>query len=152
VTPCISKNENDVLVEGAIVFELVGEVENDVGLESVNFLLEQIEVVKDREVFGGMAEFSQGREHVGLGFSSLRSSTPASDPGQLLWALWRRQGEDFESFSSRLLRALELAGEQVIHYQRRDVGGHRQILLRVIGFDLQVQFIAARDQACEQFG
>ena len=42
------EERDDVLVEGAVVFELVSEVENDVGLELLKFLLDEVEVVEKR--------------------------------------------------------------------------------------------------------
>jgi hypothetical protein len=60
---------DDVLVEGAVVFELVGEVEDEVGLEFLEFLLDEVEVVEDGEVFGGVAELGEGGEDVAFGFA-----------------------------------------------------------------------------------
>jgi hypothetical protein len=60
---------DNILVEAAVVFELVGEVEDDVGLELLDFLLDEIEVVEDGEVFGGIAELGEGVEDVGFGFA-----------------------------------------------------------------------------------
>ncbi len=50
------EKRNDVLIEGAIIFELIGEIENDVRLETLQFLAEQIQIVKDGKMFDGMAE------------------------------------------------------------------------------------------------
>src|SRR6185437_1260173 len=47
----------NVLVERAVVLELVGEVEDEVRLEALQFLPHQIEVVEDGEMPGGVTEF-----------------------------------------------------------------------------------------------
>ena len=44
------EKRNDVLVERAVVLELVGQIENDVGLEALQLLAQQIEVVEDGEM------------------------------------------------------------------------------------------------------
>src|SRR6266404_5256276 len=54
-------------------------------------------------------------------------------------------------FFTALLRAFEFAGEQIIHHQRRDVGGDAKILLRIVVLDAQSELIAAIDQAREEF-
>jgi hypothetical protein len=77
------EERNDVLVEGAVVLELVGEVEDEVGLEAIEFLAEQVEVVEDGEVRDGVAEFGERGEDVGLGL------------GRAWWARWRRRGRGF---------------------------------------------------------
>src|SRR5439155_10409021 len=46
--PVHFEERNDVLVEGAVVLELVGQVENDVRPEALELLSQQIEVVEDR--------------------------------------------------------------------------------------------------------
>src|SRR5438270_1795020 len=47
---------NDVLVEPAVILELVGEIKNYVGREVIQFLPDQIEVIKNGEVFCGVTE------------------------------------------------------------------------------------------------
>ena len=44
------EKRNDVLVEPAVVLELVGQIENDVGREGFQFLPQQIEIVEDGEM------------------------------------------------------------------------------------------------------
>ena len=63
------EERDDVLVEGAVVFELVSEVKDDVGLKFLDFLLNQVEVIEDDEVFSLMAEFSEGAKNISFGFS-----------------------------------------------------------------------------------
>src|SRR6266567_3597351 len=47
---------NDVLVEAAVVLELVGEIENYVGREVFQFLAHQIEIIEDGEMFRGVTK------------------------------------------------------------------------------------------------
>jgi hypothetical protein len=61
----------DILVEPAIVFELIGEVEDDVGFEGLEFLANQIEVVVNGEMLGGVAKLTEGFEEIGLGLAVL---------------------------------------------------------------------------------
>ena len=90
------EERNDVLVEGAVVLELVGEIENDVRLEALELLAEQIEVVEDREVLGGVAEFGQRGEHVGLGLPILGLQFRAQVLVERRGRDGVEQGEDFE--------------------------------------------------------
>jgi hypothetical protein len=96
------KERNDVLIERAVVFELVGEVEHDVRLETIELLAQQIEVVEDREVFDRVAEFGERGEDVGLGFPIVGLQFGA----EVLINGRRRdgveQGEDFEFLSSQM--------------------------------------------------
>ena len=62
---------NDVLVEPAVVLELVGQIENYVRREAFQFLPQQIEIIKDGEMFGGVAERAERGQDVGLGFPIL---------------------------------------------------------------------------------
>ena len=62
---------NDVLVEPAVVLELVGQIENDVGREGFQFLPQQIEIVEDGEMFRGVAERAERGQDVCLGFPIL---------------------------------------------------------------------------------
>src|SRR5260370_32809756 len=55
------------------------------------------------------------------------------------------------SFFFTLFGALELAGEKIIHHQRRDVRGDAKILLRIVVLHPQAKLIAAIDQSGEQF-
>src|SRR5437764_12994122 len=50
-----------------------------------------------------------------------------------------------------LFGALELAGEKIIHHQRRDVGGDAKILLRIVVLHPQPELVAAVDQTGEKF-
>src|ERR1700730_5887665 len=50
------------------------------------------------------------------------------------------------SFFFTLFGTLELAGEQIIHHQGRDVGGDTKILLRVIVEHVQLELVAAVDK------
>ena len=63
------KERYDVLVEGAVVLELVSEVEDDIRREGQEFLSQQIEVVEDGEVFGDVTELAQGVEDIGFGLA-----------------------------------------------------------------------------------
>src|SRR6266480_1927904 len=45
-----------------------------------------------------------------------------------------------------LFRALELAGEKIIHHQRRNIRGHPKILLRIVVLHAQSKLVAAVDQ------
>ena len=57
---------DDVLVERAVVLELVGQVENHVGLEALQLLRQQVQVVENREVFRGVTEVAERRQDVRL--------------------------------------------------------------------------------------
>ena len=61
------EKRNDVLVEGAVVLELVGQVKDEIGLKRPHFLPDEAGVIKDRQVFGGATERLQRFEHVGFG-------------------------------------------------------------------------------------
>ena len=56
---------------GAGVVELIGQVENGIGLEELKFLPEQIEVVENREMILFVTELVQCCEHVSFGFAIL---------------------------------------------------------------------------------
>ena len=60
-----------MLVESPVVFELIGEVENDVGSETLELLLDQIEIVEDGQVGGRVAEFAECGENVRFGLPIL---------------------------------------------------------------------------------
>src|SRR5439155_24888741 len=55
------------------------------------------------------------------------------------------------SFFFTLFRALEFAGEKIVHYQSRDKRGNAKILLRVVVMHVKPEVIAAVDQSCEKF-
>ena len=63
------QERDNVLVEGAVVVELIGQVEDDVGLEELEFLPEQIEVVENSEVVLLVAELVESGQDVGFGFA-----------------------------------------------------------------------------------
>ena len=60
------EERNDVLVEGAIVFELIRQVENDIRLEAFQLLPQQIEIVENRLVLRRVAKFTEGFENICL--------------------------------------------------------------------------------------
>src|SRR5437868_11045187 len=62
---------NDVLVEAAVILELVGEIENYVGREVIQFLPDQIEIIKNGEVFCGVTERAERTQDVGFGLPIL---------------------------------------------------------------------------------
>ena len=66
------EKRNNVLVKSAVVLELVGEVENDVGREGFQFLPEQVEVVEDREMLCRITKRAERSQEVFLGFPILR--------------------------------------------------------------------------------
>src|SRR6266403_1197259 len=55
------------------------------------------------------------------------------------------------SFFFTLFGALELAGEEIIHHQRRDECGDPKILLRIVVVDVEPELIAAVDEPGEKF-
>ena len=61
------EKRHDVLVEGPVVPELVGQVEDHVRAEGLQLLPQEIEVVEDGQMLVGIAELAQGGEHAGLG-------------------------------------------------------------------------------------
>ena len=65
------EKRNDVLVEPAVVLELVGQVENHVGREALQFLPEQIEIVEDGEMLRRVAELAERGQDVRLGLPIL---------------------------------------------------------------------------------
>ena len=87
---------NDVLIERAVVLELVGQIENHVRREAFQFLPQQIEIIEDGEMLRGVAERAECGQDVGLGLPILRLHLRA----QVLVDRGRRdgveQGEDFE--------------------------------------------------------
>ena len=53
-----------MLIEAAIIFELVGQIENDVRVEAFQLLPEQIEVIEYGEMLGWMSQRAQSSEDV----------------------------------------------------------------------------------------
>ena len=58
---------NDVLIECAVVFELIGKVEKHVRLKAIELLAQQVQVVEDGEMFNRVTEFGERAKDVGLG-------------------------------------------------------------------------------------
>src|SRR5260370_27205718 len=54
------------------------------------------------------------------------------------------------SFFFTLFGALELAGEKIIHHQRRDERGNAKILLRIVVVRVEPELITAVDQPREE--
>src|SRR6266446_9070550 len=55
------------------------------------------------------------------------------------------------SFFFTLFGALEPAGEEIIHHQRRDESGDAKILLRIIVEHVKLELVAAFDEPREEF-
>src|SRR5437016_1788436 len=55
------------------------------------------------------------------------------------------------SFFFTLFGALELAGEEIIHHQRRNERGNAKILLRIVVVHVEPELIAAVDEPGEKF-
>src|SRR5438105_7746439 len=62
---------NNVLIEPAVILELFGEIENYVGREVIQFLPDQIEIIKNGEVFCGVTERAERAKDVGFGLPIL---------------------------------------------------------------------------------
>ena len=60
------EERDDVLVEGAVVLELVREVEDHVRLEALQLLAQQVEVVKNGDMPGRVPQTPQGGKDVRL--------------------------------------------------------------------------------------
>ena len=94
--PLHFEKRNDVLIERAIVFELISEIENHVRLEALHLLLQEIEIVEDREMLGRMTETAQCFEDIRFGLPILGLELSA----QILIERRGRDGieqrEDFE--------------------------------------------------------
>src|SRR5438445_13732759 len=56
------------------------------------------------------------------------------------------------SFFFTLFGALELAGEEIIHDQRRDERGDAEILLRIVVEHVEPELVATVDEPGEEFG
>src|SRR5205085_4088747 len=55
------------------------------------------------------------------------------------------------SFFFTLFGALELAGEEIIHHQRRNESRDAEILLRIVVEDVKIELVATVDETREQF-
>ena len=62
---------NDVLIKPPVILELVGQIKNYVGREGFQFLPQQIEIIKDGEMFCGVAEHAERTQDVCLSFPIL---------------------------------------------------------------------------------
>ncbi len=85
------EKRNDVLIEAAVVLELVGEVEKDIGREGLQFLPEQIEIVEDGEMLRRVAERAERGQDVRLGFPILRLQFRAQILIERGGTRWRRK-------------------------------------------------------------
>jgi len=59
------------LIERTVVLKLVGEVEDQVRREALQLLAQQVEIVKNHQVLGGVAEGAERRQDVGFGLPVL---------------------------------------------------------------------------------
>ena len=100
------------------------------GSKALQLLPQQIEIVEDGEMFGGVTELAQRGRGRSPRSSNPRSSIPRSDPGRA-WsgAMASNRARTLSFFFTQLFRAFEFAGEQIVHHQRGDVGGDLQVLL-----------------------
>ena len=73
------EERNDVLVEPAVVLELVGEIENDIRREALQFLPQQIEIVENGEMLRRVAERRRARPGRSPRFSNPPSSSPFAE-------------------------------------------------------------------------
>ena len=124
------QERDDVLVKGAIVIELVGQVKDDVGPKGLVFLREKIEVVEDCEMSRRVIQFVQGFQHARFGLAIFSFQFLA----QILVDGGRGHGiEQRENFELLLhlplFRPFKLAGKEIIHHQRRDIGRYLQVQL-----------------------
>src|SRR4030095_11400879 len=65
------EKRNNVLVEPAVVFELVGEVKNYIRPEGFQFLPQQVKIIKDGEMLFGIAKGVESAQDVCFGFPVL---------------------------------------------------------------------------------
>ena len=61
-----------MLVEGRVVAEGVGQVEDHVRAEGLQLLAQGVGIVEERQVFVLIAELRQGGDHAGLGLPGVR--------------------------------------------------------------------------------
>ena len=66
------EKRHDVLVEPAVVLELVGEIEKNIGREAFQLLPDEIEVVEDGQMLRGVAQLTERGEDIFLGLPILR--------------------------------------------------------------------------------
>src|SRR6266513_6437417 len=55
------------------------------------------------------------------------------------------------SFFFTLFRALELAGEKIVHHQGSDKRRHAKVLLWVVIMHVEPEMVATLDQPCKKF-
>ena len=91
-TPCISRNETMFWSKARLFLNWSARLKITSGSKLWSFLLQQIEVVEDREVLGRVAEFAQRGEDVGLGLPILGLQLRAQILVDASWARWRRTG------------------------------------------------------------
>src|SRR5262245_49556032 len=60
---------NDVLVEGAVVVELIRQIENYVRVEALELLTQQVEIIKNCEMIRNMTKLRERGHHVRFGLS-----------------------------------------------------------------------------------
>src|SRR6185369_1086478 len=89
---------NDVLIESAVLFELVREVENDFRLKALELLTQQFQVVEDGEVFVRVTEFAQRRHDIALGLPALGLEVRSQIFIDAETFSGSEQGQDFEFF------------------------------------------------------
>ena len=145
------EKRNDVLVEPAVVLELVGEIENDVGREAFQFLPQQIEIVEDGEMLRRCSRASPSASRT---FASVfQSSVFISSLKSWSIVVGRMASKRARtlSFFFTLFGALEFAGEKIVHHQRRDKRGDAKILLRIVVQHVKTELVAAVDQSREKF-
>jgi hypothetical protein len=66
------EERHDVLIEGAVVLKLVGQVENHVRLEALEFLAQEIQVIKNGQVLHGVTQLLEGGQDMGFRFPVIR--------------------------------------------------------------------------------
>src|SRR5258706_7748577 len=93
------EERGDILIERAIIPELVGKIKNHIRLECLQLLAEQIEVIVDREVLRGMAKLFERGQHSAFGFAvfGLQGGAQVLIDGGLFHRIEQRQ--NFEQLS-----------------------------------------------------
>ena len=112
------EKRNNVLIETRLVFELLDEVEKNVGREGLQFLPDQIDIIINGEVFRRVTELTERGHNVRLRFPVLRLQLLCEVLIELGRTCAVKEHEDFEflfhlfcigfqpigSFSSYLVR------------------------------------------------
>ena len=141
---------NDVLVEPAVVLELVGQIENHVGREGFQLLPQQIEIVEDGEMLRGVAEGAERARTLASVFQSSVFISLLRSWSIVVGRMASKRARTL-SFFFTLFGALEFAGEKIIHHQRRDESGNAKILLRIVVQHMKAELVATFDQPREKF-